>query len=332
MRLGIIGTNFISDNLVAAARNTDGVEIAAVYSRKRDTGAAFAEKHPEIGLVFDDLDAFLASGAIDAVYVASPIVAHARQTILALRHGKHVLCEKMMAHTLAAAEKMRSVAAECGRVLLEAMRPAHDPAYDTLRALLPKIGKIKSATLEFRQYSSRYDRFKSGVVMNAFDPTMYNSALSDIGIYPLHVALVLFGQDGILKSAESEILHNGFEADGRLIIGYDGFDAEILYSKIRNSVAPSVIVGEQGSITVDKISQPTSLILTCNDGGIEQYSFAPPDDNNMTYELAAFRDMCDGRLDPTPYLDLTMSAQSLVDRAYRASGASRTMPPLDAVD
>ena len=94
MRLGIIGTNFISDNLVAAARNTDGVEIAAVYSRKRDTGAAFAEKHPEIGLVFDDLDAFLASGAIDAVYVASPIVAHARQTILALRHGKHVLCEK----------------------------------------------------------------------------------------------------------------------------------------------------------------------------------------------------------------------------------------------
>ena len=238
----------------------------------------------------------------------------------------------MMAHTLPAAEKMRSVAAECGRVLLEAMRPAHDPAYDTLRALLPKIGKIKSATLEFRQYSSRYDRFKSGVVMNAFDPTIYNSALSDIGIYPLHVALMLFGQDGILKSAESEILHNGFEADGRLIIGYDGFDAEILYSKIRNSVAPSVIVGEQGSITVDKISQPTCLTLTCNDGGIEQYSFAPPDDNNMTYELAAFRDMCDGRLDPTPYLDLTMSAQSLVDRAYRASGASRTMPPLDAVD
>ena len=36
MRLGIIGTNFISDNLVAAARNTAGVEIKAVYSRKKE--------------------------------------------------------------------------------------------------------------------------------------------------------------------------------------------------------------------------------------------------------------------------------------------------------
>ena len=332
MRLGIIGTNFISDNLVAAARNTAGVEIKAVYSRKRDTGAAFAAKHPEIGLIFDDLDDFLGSPEIDAVYVASPIVAHARQTVLALRSGKHVLCEKMMAHTLPAAEKMRSVAAECGRVLIEAMRPAHDPAYDTLRALLPRIGKIKSAALEFRQYSSRYDRFKSGVVMNAFDPTMYNSALSDIGIYPLHAALMLFGTDCVLKSAESEILHNGFEADGRLVLDYGGFDAEILYSKIRNSTAPSLIVGEQGSITVDKISQPTCLTLTLPDGSEEQYRFAPPDDNNMTYELAAFRDMCDGRLDPTPYLDLTLAAQRIVDLAYRASGASRTIPPLDAVD
>ena len=92
------------------------------------------------------------------------------------------------------------------------------------------------------------------------------------------------------------------------------------------------LVGEQGSITVDKISQPTCLTLTLPDGSEEQYRFAPPDDNNMTYELAAFRDMCDGRLDPTPYLDLTLAAQRIVDLAYRASGASRTLPPLDAVD
>ena len=332
MRLGIIGTNFISDNLVAAARNTAGVEIVAVYSRKRDTGAAFAAKYPGIDLVFDDFDAFLASPEFDAVYVASPIVAHSRQTILALHRGKHVLCEKMMAHTLPAAEKMRSVASECGRILLEAMRPAHDPAYDTVRALLPRIGKISSATLEFRQYSSRYDRFKAGIVMNAFDPTMYNSALSDIGIYPLHAALMLFGKDGVLKSAESEMLHNGFEADGRLLIGYDGFDAEILYSKIRDSVAPSIIVGEQGSITIDKISQPTCLTLTLSDGSHEQYKFAPPDDNNMTYELAAFRDMCAGRLDSAPYLDITLAAQKIVDRAYRVSGASLTLPALDTAD
>ena len=327
MRLGIIGTNFISDRLAHAAGLTYGVEIVAVYSRKRDTGTAFAQKYPSITEVFDDLDTFLSSN-IDAVYVASPIVAHAEQTLRALEQGKHVLCEKMMAHTLSAFLDMRRAAERHGRVLLEAMRPAHDPAYDTLRALLPRIGRPVGGTLEFCQYSSRYDRFKAGILTNAFDPSMYNSALSDIGIYPLHAAIMLLGAPVSLASATSEILDGGFEGEGRLTLDYGGFGLDVVYSKIRSSSEPSVIIGEQGRITVDKISQPTEITVIQDGKSPEAYRFTPPEDNNMAYELAAFRDMCLGLRDHTPFLDLTEAAQRTVDRAYRLSGAYRHLPPL----
>ena len=95
LRLGIIGTNFISDMLCDAVLQSSDMELGAVYSRKQETGDAFAKKHG-IPNIFTDYEAFLNSD-LDAVYVASPNGVHCRQTIQALEHGKHVLCEKVMA-------------------------------------------------------------------------------------------------------------------------------------------------------------------------------------------------------------------------------------------
>ena len=96
IRIGVIGTNFVSDWLCEAADTLDCVEITAVYSRAQETGDAFAEKH-HIPHVFTDYDAFLSSDVIDAVNIASPNFAHAAQAVRALNAGKHVLCEKVIA-------------------------------------------------------------------------------------------------------------------------------------------------------------------------------------------------------------------------------------------
>ena len=95
IKIGIIGTNFISDDFCNAAVKVPGAVLRAVYSRKEETGAAFAERH-SIPEVFTDYKKFLSSD-IDAVYVASPNFIHCSQTIMALEHKKHVLCEKVMA-------------------------------------------------------------------------------------------------------------------------------------------------------------------------------------------------------------------------------------------
>lgn len=66
------------------------------------------------------------------------------------------------------------------------MRPDFDPAFDMIKNALPRIGKIRRASFEFCQYSSRYDRFKDGIIENAFNPALGNAAVSDIGVYCIH--------------------------------------------------------------------------------------------------------------------------------------------------
>src|ERR1700691_3437055 len=64
---------------------------------------------------FTTLDEALSDPAVEAVYVATPVFLHAPQTILALRAGKHVLCEKPMAMNEAEARSMVQAAEQSGR-------------------------------------------------------------------------------------------------------------------------------------------------------------------------------------------------------------------------
>ena len=122
IKLGIVGTNFISDRLWHAVQYVPEVEVCAVYSRHQETGDAFAAKYG-ITQVYTDYELFLESD-LDAVYIATPTYAHCPQTLKALEHGKHVLCEKIMAVNANEAEQMIECAKKNQVILLEAMRPA----------------------------------------------------------------------------------------------------------------------------------------------------------------------------------------------------------------
>lgn len=302
IRLCIVGTNFISDRLCEAAALVDDVEISAVYSRKLDTGANFAAKHG-IKYVFCDFDEMLASDKLDAIYVASPTFLHHDHTVMALRAGKHVLCEKSIATSHSEFLDMQDECIRSGRVLLEAMRPAHDPFYDIVRDELSKLGRVIGADLEFKKYSSRYDNFKRGIIENAFNPGMKNSALSDIGVYPMWLAISLFGSPTSV-SAVSKRLSNGFDADGIVTLGYDNFNCRVHYSKIVEGVAPSVIRCERGELYIDKVSEPHTLTLV-TEKGAKTLVHPTPCNNNMIFELAAFRDMILGKRDHMPYLHIS---------------------------
>ena len=322
IRFAIVGTNFISDRFAEAVEASGCAEIVAVFSRKLDTGRHFADKHG-IKKVFCDYAEMLSNGDIDAVYIASPTVCHSEQTAAALMAGKHVLCEKMITTTEAELVSLIDLARSRGLILLEAMRPDFDPAYDALRSAITQIGRIRRATLEFCQYSSRYDRFLAGEVLNAFDPKMKNSALADIGIYPLHLAVSLFGRPQSL-SASAVFLDNGFEGSGSITLDYGDKLCQVIYSKITDSVNPSVIEGECGSITIDKINAPTRITLRLRGGEAVDL---PIDSaaNNMVYEVEAFSCMVSGQASPDGYLAVSKDSLNLVERAYSQTGATDKM-------
>ena len=322
IRFAVVGTNFISDRFVEAVSASQSAEIEAIYSRKLDTGRGFADKYG-VEKVYTDYLSMLSDVLIDAVYVASPTVCHFKHAKAALLADKHVLCEKMITTAREELSELIAIAGARGLVLLEAMRPDFDPAYELVRESIARIAPVRRATLEFCQYSSRYDRFLGGEVLNAFDPKMKNSALADIGIYPLHTAVALFGSPCAV-SAHSVFLHNGFEGAGNISLDYGDKQVGVVYSKISDSVNPSVIEGERGSLTIDKISAPTRVTLHPRGESPVTLPLSSIG-NNMLYEVEAFAAMVRGESGAESYLNISLATLAVVEKAYSQTGAAEKM-------
>ncbi|MDR1336795.1 MAG: Gfo/Idh/MocA family oxidoreductase [Tannerella sp.] len=289
VHFGIVGTNFISDWVITGGREDGRFEAVAVYSRSEERGRAFAAKYG-IPHVFTSLEAMASSPLIDAVYIASPNACHADQSILCMQHGKHVLCEKPLASNAAEVRRMMTAAADCRVTLMEAMKPTLTPGFRALQAALPEIGTVRQYFACFCQYSSRYDKLKEGVVLNAFRPELSNGAVMDIGVYTLYPMAVLFGRPRTIQASVVK-LYTGADGHGCVNFTYDGgFNATVLYSKIVDSRLPSEIQGENGRITLDRIQQIGRVTLTCRDGRVKDLH-THTEKNDYYYEVAEFIDL-----------------------------------------
>lgn len=253
IRFGVIGTNFITDWVIAGAKQDERFELVAVCSRTQERANEFAAKY-DIPYTFISLEEMAASPLIDAVYIATPNYLHASQSILCMKHGKHVLCEKPMASNAYEVKQMIAASRQYGVTLMEAMKPTLTPNFRVLREALPKAGVIRRYFASYCQYSSRYDKFKEGIVLNAFKPELSNGAMMDIGVYTVYPMVVLFGRPNKI-SASGVVLSTGTDGQGAVNFEYEGMNATVLYSKIANSSLPTEIEGEDGNFMLDKINQ-----------------------------------------------------------------------------
>lgn len=212
VRFGVVGTSAITEWFIKAGKKLDGFELKAVYSRSIEKAEEFGKKHGA-ELFFDDLDAMSKCDEIDAIYIASPNFMHKEQAILCMNNGKNVLCEKPFATNKRDAEEMVKCARENNVLLMEEMRLTCTPNFQNVKNNLDKIGKIRRYSANYCQYSSRYDKFKEGIVLNAFKRELSNGALMDIGVYCIHPMVNLFGRPNSLK-ANAVKLSTGVDGEG----------------------------------------------------------------------------------------------------------------------
>ena len=288
LRFGVVGTNFITDWVIAGGREDERFELSAVCSRTQETADAFAAKHG-IPHTFTSLEEMAASPLVDAVYVASPNAFHAPQSILCMEHGKHVLCEKAFASNAREAREMIAAARRNKVALMEAMKPTLTPNFLAARDALDRIGAVRRYFSCYCQYSSRYDKFREGVVLNAFRPELSNGALPDIGVYTIYPMVVLFGRPQTIKAAGFK-LSSGVDGEGSVVFSYPAMDAAVLYSKIANSSLPTEIQGEDGNIVFDRINIISDVNLYFRDGRKEPLSH-PTEQNEYYYEVKEFIDV-----------------------------------------
>ncbi len=288
IRFAIIGTNWITERFIQSALETEQFALTAVYSRSAEKGRDFAAKFGD-PQVFTDLAEMASSPEVDAVYIASPNSLHAEQAILMMDHGKHVLCEKPMASNAAEVRRMIEAAGRNDVLLMEALKSTLMPNFRAVHDNLYKIGRVRRYFSSYCQYSSRYDAFKQGKVLNAFNPAFSNGALMDLGIYCIYPMVTLFGKPEEVQ-ASAVMLSSGVDGQGGLMVRYPDMDGIIMYSKITDSYLPTEIQGENGTIVIDRINQPYEVKIMYRDGTTEELTRSQPQES-MYYEALEFIDL-----------------------------------------
>ncbi|RSL32440.1 gfo/Idh/MocA family oxidoreductase [Salibacterium salarium] len=289
MNIATIGTNWITESFIEAGKLADDFHLYAVYSRDDNKAKEFADKH-RADTYYDDLEKMFSDEKLDGVYIASPTRYHAEQAMMAMEKGKHVICEKPLCSNAREAEQLMETAEKHNVIFMEAIKTLYLPSFQTLQQWLPKVGTVRKAIFSFCQYSSRYDAYLNGEVLNAFKPSLSNGATMDIGVYCLHPLLYLFGEPRSVK-ASGYVLDSGVDGEANVLLDYEKMDAVASYSKITASTGPSEIQGEKGTLYIQTIHRPEKITFVPIKGETEEIEFST-DDPAMYYEAKHFVDAC----------------------------------------
>lgn len=292
IRYATIGRGKIAETFIEGARLTGRFSLEAVYSRNEETGKEFAERYGA-KKVYTSVEELAADSDVDAVYIASPNSCHFQQSKTLLLGGKHVLCEKPIVTNVRAYALLKDIADSQGVIYMEAIIPIYTEFRSAIKEALGEIGKVSMARIDYCQRSSRYDAFMAGNDMNIFDMSLHAGTLMDLGIYCVYAAVDLLGMPDSI-TATASYLRNGCDGAGAAIFSYPKFTAVLSYSKTAQSTLGCEIVGDSGSVVIDKIGLYAEAKLI-KDGVTTPLTVFTPKEELMGMEAAAFADFIKGK-------------------------------------
>ncbi|MCB8976096.1 MAG: Gfo/Idh/MocA family oxidoreductase [Ardenticatenaceae bacterium] len=187
IRWGLLSTANINRRVIPAIRESARGELVAVASRSQASAQAYANQW-DIPQAFGSYDAMLASDEVDAVYIGLPNHLHAEWSIKAMEQGKHVLCEKPFALSLAEVDEMTAVSQRTGYVLTEAFMYRHHPQTKIVGEMIAngRLGHITVVRGVFNFAFATRDNIR-------LVPEWGGGCLWDVGVYPLSFAQYVMG-------------------------------------------------------------------------------------------------------------------------------------------
>lgn len=143
IRVGIVGVGYWGPNLVRCFSETPGCRVTAICDKCDDQLSRIKVRHPEVQL-FEEFDALLESGLVDAVVLATPTRTHYFLAMQALKRGIHVLVEKPLAETSDQCMEMIAEAEANACVLFVGHVFLHSTPVQKLRELINdgELGRI----------------------------------------------------------------------------------------------------------------------------------------------------------------------------------------------
>jgi len=320
-RWGLLSTARINRAVIPPLRESPRHELRAVASRDRARGEAYAREWG-IPVVHASYDALLADPDIDAVYNPLPNGLHAEWTIRAAKAGKHVLCEKPMALTVAEADAIETAARDAGVVVTEAFMYRHHPQTRKLKALVDE-GAVGRLLLVRGSFS--FELTRAGDVR--LDPALGGGSLWDVGCYPVSMARYLAGAEPVSVFGTARLGPTGIDEvfTGTLDFGevLAQFDCSFR-APFRTHIE---IVGTEGAITVPVPFKPgldERIVLT---RGGEPEIIAMPGEALYAGEMDDLADAAqDGKAPAMPLADSRGNTATIV-ALYESSRRGQPVAP-----
>lgn len=307
----MLGTGKIARKFADALRGLPEAELLAVGSRAEASARAFAEAYG-VPRPYGSYEALAADPEVDVVYVGTPHVQHAENSLLALGSGKAVLCEKPFALNVREARAVVAAARERGLFLMEAMWTRFLPLMDRLRVLLEEgaLGEVRLLAADFGI------RMDAGPEHRIRNPALGGGALLDLGVYPVSLASMLWGRPERVAGA-AHLGETGVDEQGALVLDYGAGRMAVLYTSLLvDTPVEAHVMGTRGRIRLHhRWHHPTRLTLS-RAGAEDRTIEVPYEGNGLGYEAAeVMRCLRAGeRESPRMPLEETLQIMETLDR------------------
>jgi predicted dehydrogenase len=305
IKWGILGTGHISRKFADALAILPGAELAAVASRNRESAQDFAGKF-NVPKAYGSYRELAEDPDLDAIYIGTPHTCHLENSVMCMKMGKAVLCEKAFAINAREAREMVRVARQENVFLMEAMITRHVPLIKKVLGWIEagKIGEVRMVK------ASRCARgvFKPGA--RQLNPELGGGSLLDVGTYVISFASMIFGKKPVETVGLGHIGDWGSDEQGVAVLKYDkGEIADLSFALSTAAVNEAYVYGTEGYIKIDDVfAVPTRASLHINKEEVEVIQ-EPIIGNALNYEAEEVMRCLRAGLKESPLMLLDESVQ-----------------------
>ena len=304
-RWGIIGLGKIAHKFASDLQDVKDAQLFAVASRTQEKADEFASEF-NVENAFGNYETLAQHPEVDIIYIATPHVFHAKNTILCLNYGKAVLCEKPMAMNATQLKTMIQTANKKSLFLMEGLWTNFMPHLQKVHQLTQDqtFGKCLKIEADF-SFKAEFDTEK-----RLFNKNLGGGALLDIGIYPVYLALKLLGVPQNIE-ATCELSSTGVDISNEITFSYaSGATAKLSSSFAKTTPSQAKVYFENATVEFGSRFHETDQLDIKTDAGIENFDFKYPS-HGYQFEIEHVQNCLAKKFTESPEMPLQASLELL---------------------
>jgi len=321
IRFAVVGCGTAANHIHLPLLRAAGVEISVFASRSRGSAQSTCDNWAS-GRVVETWEDAVAADDVDAVLVATPNLQHRDVAIAAVGAGKHVLVDKPIACTVAAADEMIAAANAAGVVLVPFQNTRFAAPFVAAHDIVTagSIGDVTGVRAAFGHGGPQawapnagwfFDKASSG-----------GGCLIDLGVHVIDLVRYVTGDDIVAVAAEINGHAGDVETDAQLVVRLARGAIGTVHASWSSRPGPDhqlTVIGTDGTLHLDGRTPLTRFAL---DGERERVELPSASGSPLDEFLAAVR----GERAPSVTAADGRAAIAVVEAAYRSAASGRREP------